>query len=132
MKWDKYLSVGVAGVGICVNYVWGGLDTMMIALLTLMVLDFLAGVLCGARYHELDSNRAYLGITRKKMMILVMVAVAVVVDDLLNLDGTVRSIAIFYYVSMEGLSIIENAGKLGFPVPDSLKEKFLQLKEGDE
>lgn len=132
MEWDKIISLGMGGMGVVINYLWGGLDTMMIALLSLMVLDFLAGVICGAKYRQLDSNKAYLGITRKKMMILVMVAVAVVVDDLLNLDGSIRSIAIFYYISMEGLSIVENAGKLGFPIPDALRDKFIQLRDEEE
>ncbi len=129
MKWDKYLSMAVASLGAITNYLWGGLDKMMIALLTLMVLDFLAGLLCGTKTKNLDSEIAYTGITKKKMMILVMVAVAVVVDNVINMDGTVRSIVIFYYISMEGLSIIENAGKLGFPIPEVLREKFNQLKE---
>lgn len=132
MKWDRILSTTIGGLGICINYLWGGLDTMLTALLAFMLLDFLTGIICGSKAKELDSKTAYLGITRKKMMILVMVAVAVVIDNLLNTEGTVRSLVIFYYVSMEGISILENAGRLGFPIPDKLKDMFEQLKDVEQ
>ncbi len=132
MKWDKYLSAGIAGAGGVVNYLWGGLDTMFIALLSVMALDFVTGILVGGKTRELDSQKAYLGITRKKMMILIMVAVSVVVDRLLNTDGTTRSLVIFYYFAIEGISIMENAALLDFPIPNKLKDILLQLQEKEE
>lgn len=132
MKWDKIVSMVTAALGACVTYLWGGLDVMFIALLTLMALDFITGLICGAKAKQLDSHKAYLGITRKKMMILVMVAMAVVLDRLLNTPDTARSLVIFYYVAMEGISILENAAKLDFPVPDKLRDILLQLKEGKD
>ena len=132
MKWDKYIPITSAGIGAVVNYLWGGLDIMFTALLTLMLLDFITGLICGAKRKELDSQKAYTGITRKKMMILVMIAVAVIVDRLLGLQGTTRSLVIFYYVAMEGISITENAAKIDLPVPKKLKDILLQLKEKEE
>lgn len=132
MKWDKYVSMVIAALGAGINYLWGGLDVMFIALLTLMALDFLTGILCGAKKGELDSHRAYLGITRKKMMILIMVAVAVVLDRLLNAPDTARVLVIYYYIAMEGISILENAAKLDFPVPSKLKGILLQLQDKEE
>lgn len=132
MKRNKYFSLGIGGLGLLVNYLWGGLDTMLQVLFTMMVLDFIAGILCGVKNKELDSERAYLGITKKKMMILIMVAVAVNLDNLFGTDESARTIAIFYYIGMEGLSIIENAGKLGFPIPKKFKALFVQLQEDDE
>lgn len=129
MKWDKYLGVGAGVTGICINYLWGGLDTMLTALLGLMVLDFIAGLLCGSKAKRLNSETAYDGITRKKMMILVMVSVGVIVDRVVGTDGTVRSLVIFYYISMEGISITENAGKLGFPMPKKLIDILAQLQD---
>lgn len=126
---EKFLGMGAGVIGICINYVWGGLDAMLTALIGLMILDFIAGVLCGSKAKCLNSKTAYLGITQKKMMILIMVAVAVIVDSLVNTDGTVRSLVIFYYISMEGISILENAGKLGFPIPEKLKDILVQLQE---
>ncbi len=129
MKWDKYLSMGIAGAGGVINYLWGGLDTMFIALLTVMALDFVTGLLVGGKARQLDSQKAYIGITKKKMMILVMVAVSVIVDRLLNTEGVTRSLVIFYYVSMEGISIMENAARLDFPIPPKLKDLLLQLQD---
>lgn len=132
MKWDKYVSIVTAALGAGINYLWGGLDVMFIALLTLMALDFITGLICGAKAKQLDSHRAYLGITRKKMMILIMVAVAVVLDRLLNAPDTARVLVIYYYIAMEGISILENVAKLDFPVPSKLKGILLQLQDKEE
>jgi len=131
MKWDKYISLGSSILGICVNYLWGGLDVMFVALLSFMTLDFITGIICGGKKKEVNSDKAYIGITKKKMMILIMVAVAVVIDRLLNTPGTTRSVVIFYYFTMEGISILENAAKLNFPVPNQLKDILLQIKSED-
>lgn len=132
MKRDKYLGVGIAGAGGVINYLWGGLDTMFIALLTVMALDFITGIICGGKAKQLDSQRAYIGITKKKMMILIMIAVSVVVDRMLNTPGVTRSLVIFYYFAMEGISIMENAALLGFPIPPKLRDILLQLQEKEE
>ena len=132
MKWDKYVSMAIATSGAIINYLWGGLDVMFIALLTFMALDFVAGILCGVKAKALDSHKAYIGITRKKMMILIMVAVAVVLDRLLNAPDTARVLVIYYYIAMEGISILENAAKLDFPVPSKLKDILLQLQDKED
>ena len=132
MKWDKYVSMAIATSGAIINYLWGGLDVMFIALLTFMALDFVAGILCGVKAKALDSHKAYIGITRKKMIILIMVAVAVVLDRLLNAPDTARVLVIYYYIAMEGISILENAAKLDFPVPSKLKDILLQLQDKEE
>ncbi len=132
MKWDKYVSIVTAALGACATYLWGGLDVIFIALLTLMALDFATGIMCGVKHKELDSHRAYLGITKKKMLILIMVAVAVVLDRLLNAPDTARVLVIYYYIAMEGISILENAAKLDFPVPSKLKGILLQLQDKEE
>src|SRR5690554_1627175 len=132
MKWDKIASTVFAALGATVSYLWGGLDVIFVALLTFMALDFITGIICGIKKGELDSHRAYLGITKKKMMILIMVAVAVVLDRLLNAPDTARVLVIYYYIAMEGISILENAAKLDFPVPDKLRDILLQLKDKEE
>ena len=129
MKWDKIASTVFAALGAAASYLWGGLDVIFIALLTFMALDFITGIICGIKKGELDSHRAYIGITRKKMMILIMVAVAVILDRLLNAPDTARVLVIYYYIAMEGISILENAAKLDFPVPSKLKDALLQLKK---
>jgi len=132
MKWDKYVSMVIAALGACVTYLWGGLDVMFIALLTFMAFRFCGRDPLRVKAKALDSHKAYIGITRKKMMILVMVAMAVVLDRLLNTPDTARSLVIFYYVAMEGISILENAAKLDFPVPPKLKAILAQLQDGED
>ena len=66
------------------------------------------------------------------MMILIMVAVAVVLDRLLNAPDTARVLVIYYYIAMEGISILENAAKLDFPVPPKLKAILAQLQDGED
>ena len=129
MKWDRTVSMVVATLGVIGNHLWGGLDKMLLALLTLMALDLFAGVLCGGKERNIDSEIAFLGITKKKMMILVMIAVGTTLDNIMGADGAARSATIYFYIAMEGISIFENAGRLGFPMPDWLKSKFAQLQE---
>ena len=129
MKWNRYFSMVVGGIGVLVNYLWGGWDTMLSVLFGFMILDFITGLMCGGKTKTVDSEKAYVGITKKKMMVLIMVAVGVLIDRLINTDGSIRSLVIFYYISMEGISIIENSGKLGFPIPSKLKDILLQLQE---
>lgn len=132
MKWDKYLGMGAGVVGICINYLWGGLDVMFAGLLGLMVLDFLSGIICGVKHRELNSQKAYAGITRKKMMILIMVTVSVIADMMVGVDGVARSATIFFYAFMEFMSLTENAGKIGLPLPPKLEAVFEQLRKSKE
>lgn len=129
MKWDKGVSTVVATLGVIANHLWGGLDKMLLALLTLMALDLFAGILCGGKENNIDSEVAFSGITKKKMMVLVMIAVGTTLDNIIGADGAARSATIYFYIAMEGISIFENAGRLGFPMPDWLRDKFSQLQE---
>lgn len=131
MKWDKIFSGVVCVSGGIADYLWGGFDKMLTILLTIMVLDVISGVLCGPKEEGIDSEKAFIGITKKKMMIFVMVAVGVVADRLINADGAIRGTAIMFYISMEGISILENAGRLGFPYPPKIKQLFAQLRDKD-
>ena len=111
-------------------YLIGGWDIAMQCLLIMIVLDYLTGM--GKSYVSgtLNSNRGLKGIV-KKLGLLVLVAVSQVVDVLLNMSGVVRTFIIYYIVANEGLSILENLGKMGIIVPKFLVEKLEQLKEGE-
>jgi len=131
MKWDKILSTSLAILGGCVNYLWGGWDMVLKTLVLFMVLDYVLGVICGFKDKKLSSAVAFKGIF-KKITILIVIAVAVHLDNLFNTQGTVRSMAIFFYAGLEGISILENAGRMGVPIPEKLKEALVQLKEGNK
>ena len=112
-------------------YLIGGWDIAMQCLLVMIVLDYLTGM--GKSYVSgtLNSNKGLKGII-KKLGLLVLVAVSQVVDVLLNMSGVVRTFIIYYIVANEGLSILENLGKMGIIVPKFLVEKLEQLKEGED
>lgn len=129
MKWDKITSMGVASFGTVANYLWGGVDVALKTLLLFMLLDYLTGLICATKEKCLSSAIGFNGIL-KKVMILVVVAVAFNLDNVINTDGLVRSLVIFFYVSMEGISILENAARMNVGVPDELRDKLLQLKDG--
>lgn len=131
MKWDKTVSSILAVTGSCVNYLWGGLDVALKSVLLFMFFDYILGVLCGFKDKNLSSQIAFKGIARK-VAILVIIAVSVLVDELVGTNGLMRSLVIFFYVGLEGISILENASKLGAPVPERLKDALIQLKDGNK
>lgn len=131
MKWDKHLSFTVASAGAVVNYLWGGWDMALQTLLALMVLDYITGIICAGKDKKLSSAIGFKGLG-KKVMILVIVALGVQIDRMVGTNGIARSLVIFFYASMEGISILENATRAGVPVPEKLKDMLIQLKEGNK
>ena len=131
MKWDKYFSFCMASFGAIVNYLWGGWDMALQTLLGLIVLDYITGLICAGKDQMLSSAIGFRGLG-KKVLILIIVAVSVLIDRILGTSGIARSLVIFFYASMEGISILENAARVGVPVPDKLKDMLVQLKEGNK
>ena len=131
MKWDKILSSGVGICGVMANYLWGGWDVALKTLLLFMLLDYITGLICATKDKQLSSAIGFNGIL-KKVMILIVVAVAVNVDSIVGTSGLARSLVIFFYVSMEGISILENAARMDVGIPDTIKDLLLQLKEGEK
>lgn len=131
MKWDKIVSSGIAGCGTAINYLWGGWDVAFKTLLLFMLLDYITGLICATKDNKISSAIGFNGIL-KKVMILIVVVVAVNVDSIVGTSGLARSLVIFFYVSMEGISILENAARMDVGIPDRLKEMLLQLKEGEK
>lgn len=129
MRWNKVISMCIAGFGAAANYLWGGVDLALKTLLLFMLLDYITGLICATKDKCLSSAIGFNGIL-KKVMILIVVAVAVNIDGIINTNGMTRSLVIFFYVSMEGISILENAARMNVGVPDELREKLLQLKDG--
>ena len=102
---------------------------MLIALIVLMALDYLSGVMCAIADRKLSSAVGFKGIC-KKVLILMLVGVANILD--VNVVGTgavLRGAVICFYLSNEGLSLLENAAYLGLPIPDKLREILAQLHE---
>ena len=109
-------------------YLVGGLDVAMITLLVAIVLDYISGVIKGYVTKQLSSQTGFRGIV-KKVAILIIVMLAVLVDRVTGDTGAVRTLVIYYFVANEGLSIIENLGQAGVPIPQSINKALKALKK---
>ena len=105
----------------------GGADALLIALVIFMCLDYITGVVCAVMDRKLSSAVGFRGICRK-LLIIALVGVANVADtSVLSSEGVLRSAVICFYLSNEGLSILENAARAGLPVPGKLRDALIQL-----
>ena len=109
-------------------YLVGGLDVAMIALLIAIVLDYVSGIIKAFVTKELSSKTGFRGIV-KKTALRIVVMLAVLVDRVTGETGAVRTLVIYYFVANEGLSIIENLGQAGVPIPQSIKKALKALKK---
>ena len=123
------IQVAIAAAGGFFGWFLGGLDGFLYALIAFVVIDYLTGVMCAIVDKELSSNVGFKGLFRK-ILIFVMVGVGHLVDSQIIGDGSVlRTAVIFFYLSNEGVSLLENAAHLGLPVPEKLKDVLAQLHE---
>ena len=121
-----------AAAGGWLGYFLGGCDGLLYALLAFAVLDYLTGVMCAVADRKLSSGVGFKGICRK-VLIFVMVGVAHLLDvQIFGETGVLRTAIIFFYLSNEGVSLVENAAYLGLPVPEKLRKVLGQLHERDE
>lgn len=126
-----------AVLGGWLGYFLGGCDGLLYALLAFVVIDYLTGIMCAINDHTLSSAVGFCGICRK-VLIFLLVGIGHIVDaQVIGSGGVLRTAVIFFYLSNEGVSLIENAAHLGLPVPDKLKAVLEQLhdraeKGGDE
>ena len=119
-------------VGGWLGYFLGGCDGLLCALVVFVVMDYVTGVMCAAADRKLSSEVGFKGICRK-VLIFMMVGIANVLDVLIIGSGSVlRTAVIFFYLSNEGLSLLENAGHLGLPIPEKLKAVLEQLHRQSE
>ena len=124
--WAK-IQMAAAMIGGWLGYFLGGLDGLMIALIVFMVLDYITGLMCAVIDKKLSSAVGFRGIC-KKVLILMLVGVANVVDiHIVGTGSALRSAVICFYLSNEGLSLLENAAHIGLPIPDRMKDVLAQL-----
>jgi toxin secretion/phage lysis holin len=126
LVWAK-VQMAFAAIGGWLGYFVGGADGLLITLLVFMVLDYITGVMCGIADKKLSSAVGFKGLCRK-VVIIALVGVGHVVDmHVIGTGGALRSAVICFYLSNEGVSMLENAAHLGLPVPDKLKDILAQL-----
>ena len=124
--WAK-LQMAISVIGGWIGYFVGGVDGLLTALVIFMAADYITGIMCAVADKKLSSSIGFKGIF-KKMLIVMLVGIAHIVD--IHVVGTgeaLRSAVICFYLSNEGISLLENATHLGLPVPDKLKDILSQL-----
>ena len=119
-------------IGGWIGWFLGGMDGLIYALIAFVAIDYLTGVMCAIDDCTLSSEVGFRGICRK-MLIFCLVAIGHIIDSTVIQSGsTLRTAVIFFYLSNEGISILENAGHLGLPIPKKLKTILEQLDEEDD
>ena len=110
----------------------GGMDGLLYALIAFVVVDYLTGLMAAGLEKKLSSGVGFRGIF-KKVVIFCLVAVGHIIDSYVIQNGSVlRTAVVFFYLSNEGISILENASRIGLPVPERLKAVLEQLREEKE
>lgn len=126
VNWVQMIMILLGGY---LGWFMGGVDGFMYALISMVLLDYLTGVMCAILEKRLSSSIGYRGIF-KKISIFIMVATAHIIDEQIIGDGSVlRTAVIFFYCANEGISLLENASKMGLPIPEKIKDVLSKLKE---
>ena len=121
-----------AAVGGWLGYFLGGYDGLLYALVVFMVVDYITGVMCAVSDKKLSSAVGFKGICRK-VLILMLVGIANLLDvQVIGTGAVLRTAVIFFYLSNEGVSLLENAAHLGLPIPKKLKAILAQLHDRAE
>ena len=118
-----------AAVGGWLGYFLGGCDGLLYALLAFVAIDYITGVMCAISDKTLSSEVGFKGICRK-VLIFLLVGIGNIIDvQVLGSPGVLRTAVIFFYLTNEGVSLLENAAHLGLPVPDAIKTVLEQLHD---
>ena len=121
-----------AAVGGWLGYYLGGCDGLLLALVAFSAADYLTGVMCAVSDRKLSSNVGFKGICRK-VLIFLLVGIANILDvRVIGTGSVLRTAVIFFYISNEGVSLLENAAHLGLPVPGKIKAVLEQLHDRAE
>lgn len=132
--WEKIFAWirGIASLGAGVlSYLYGDMNGLLVVLCVVIILDYVTGLLKAGITHQLSSEIGFKGIL-KKILLLIIVALAHLIDRAVGSGETWRNIAIVFYISNEGLSIFENCVECGLPVPEKLKDILKSMEKGDE
>ena len=121
------IQLAFAAVGGWLGYFLGGCDGLLYALLAFVVIDYITGVMCAIADKNLSSEVGFKGICRK-VLIFLLVGIANILDiHVLGNGSVLRTAVIFFYISNEGVSLLENAAHLGLPIPAKVKDVLEQL-----
>ena len=128
--WHDLQSV-FAAIGGVIGGFLGGIDGFMYTLIAFMIIDYVSGVMVAVSDRSLSSAVGFRGICRK-VLILALVGMGNLLDVyVIGTGAVIRTAVIFFFLSNEGLSVLENAGKLGLPIPDKLRNVLAQLRDDE-
>ncbi len=120
-----------ATLGGWLGWYLGGVDGPLYALIAFVVVDYITGVMCAINDKNLSSSVGFRGICRK-VLIFTLVGIANILDTQVIGNGSVlRTAVIFFYISNEGISLLENSAHLGLPIPEKLKDVLEHLHDRD-
>ena len=126
------IQVVFAGVGGWLGWFLGGCDGLLYALLAFVVIDYITGIMCAVVDKKLSSEVGFKGIF-KRVLIFALVGVGHIFDTrIIGAGSVLRTAVIFFYLSNEGVSLLENAAYLGLPIPQKLKSVLEQLHDRSE
>lgn len=119
-------------IGGWLGYFLGGCDGLLYALIAFVVIDYITGVMCAINDKTLSSEVGFRGICRK-VLIFLLVGIANILDvQVIGTGSVLRTAVTFFYISNEGVSLLENAAHLGLPVPEKIKTVLEQLHDRSE
>ncbi|HBL84674.1 MAG: holin [Clostridiales bacterium GWF2_38_85] len=128
----NFIQLIIAAIGGWLGYFLGGWDGFLYALVAFVIIDYITGVMCAILDKKLSSEVGFRGIF-KKVLIFALVGIGHIIDSKVIGEGFVlRTAVIFFYLSNEGVSILENVSHIGLPVPQKLKEVLKQLHDQNE
>lgn len=127
-QWIRGLGSVFGGA---VVYLYGSIDRLLIALVAFIIIDYVTGIIKAFILKQLSSEVGFKGLA-KKVLILLLVAAANIVDRLTNADGLIRSMMCLFFIANEGLSILENCALMGVPFPKKFKLILEQLKKNND
>ena len=126
------IQVIFAAIGGWLGYFLGGCDGLLIALVMFVAADYITGVMCAVADKKLSSEVGFKGICRK-VLIFILVGIANILDvQVIGTGSVLRTAVIFFYLSNEGVSLLENAGHLGLPIPERIKTVLEHLHDRSE
>lgn len=124
-----YFKIALSVTGGIIMSALGGCDTLITVLAVFVAFDYVSGVVLAVKQGRLNSKTGFVGLLKKAMVFLVVIT-AHLLDRLTGI-GAIRSMAVLFYISNEGISILENLGKIGVPYPRKLKDILEQLENNE-
>lgn len=128
----REIQLVIAAFGGVIGGFIGGMDGFLYTLIAFVVIDYITGLMCAIVEKNLNSETGARGIF-KKVVIFLLVGIANMIDvNVIQSGAILRTAVIFFYLSNEGISILENAGRLGLPIPNKLRAVLAQLRDDAE